>query len=132
MAEQRQAVAPTAGVGAPLDERWEYGYLYFVQTVAPAEGGRQPAAGPTVTVVADGAGHRCQVLTGRRLEVLNELGGQGWIVSDGLWSPERARWLAELVDGVDGVERMVGYWQSFMRRRVAVGGDGHGESAGGG
>ncbi|WFE20325.1 hypothetical protein O7621_20835 [Solwaraspora sp. WMMD937] len=129
MAEQRQAVAPTAGVGSALDERWEYGYLYFVQTVAPAEGGRQPAAGPTVTVVADGAGHRCQVLTRRRLEVLNELGGQGWIVSDGLWSPERARWLAELVDGV---ERMIGYWQSFMRRRVTVGGGGDGESAGDG
>lgn len=128
MVQDEQRSAPAAGVATPAGERWEYGYLYFVQTVGPSDGSGQPSAGPTVTVVADGAGHRCAVLAGRRLEVLNKLGGQGWVVSDGLWNPEQARWLAELVGGVEGVDRMVGYWQSFMRRRVMV--DGGGESAG--
>ena len=128
MAQDEQRSVLPAGVATPLGERWEYGYLYFVQTVGPSDGSGQSPAGPTVTVVADGAGHRCAVLAGRRLEVLNDLGGQGWVVSDGLWKPEQARWLAELVSGVEGVDRMVGYWQSFMRRRVAV--DGGGESAG--
>lgn len=117
-------------MGTPTAERWEYGYLYFVHTVAPAQGSSPPAAGPTVTVVADGAGHRCAVLAGRRLEVLNELGGEGWVVSDGLWNPEQVRWLAEVVGSVDGVDRMVGYWQSFMRRRVGDDGGGGGESSG--
>ncbi|WP_326553577.1 hypothetical protein [Micromonospora sp. NBC_01813] len=132
MAEDGHPVAPPAGVGTPTGERWEYGYLYFVQTLAPVDGSGQPSAGPTVTVVADGAGHRCAVLAGRRLEVLNELGGQGWLVSDGLWNPEQVRWLAEVVGAMDGVDRMVGYWQSFMRRRLLpVAADGGGESAGG-
>ncbi|MFY1700081.1 MULTISPECIES: hypothetical protein [unclassified Solwaraspora] len=129
--DDRQRLAPPAGVGTPTEERWEYGYLYFVHTVAPAQGSQPPVAGPTVTVVADGAGHRCAVLAGRRLEVLNELGGAGWVISDGLWNPEQVRWLAEAVGAVDGVDRMVGYWQSFMRRRVGGDPDGDGESPGG-
>ncbi|MDG4766117.1 hypothetical protein O7632_18700 [Solwaraspora sp. WMMD406] len=116
----------SSGQGASTTERWAYGYLYFVQTVGPADGERSPSAGPTVTVIADGAGHRCAVLTGRRLEVLDELGAQGWIVTDGLWNPEQVRWLAEVVGSVEGVDRMVGYWQSFMRRRVVDEGGGGG------
>lgn len=111
-------------------ERWEYGYLYFVQTVGKPQGSSVPA-GPTVTVVADGAGHRCAPLPGRRLEVLNELGAGGWLISDGLWNPERVRWLAEAAAGVDGVDRMAGYWQFFMRRRVvAEVAEGEGDGAG--
>ncbi|MFY1631856.1 hypothetical protein ACN27F_01020 [Solwaraspora sp. WMMB335] len=127
----QQPDLPAAGTEPSAGERWEYGYLYFVQTVGPAEASRPPPAGPTVTVVADGAGHRCAVLAGRRLEVLNGLGAQGWIVGDGWWNPEQARWLADLVGSMEGVERMVGYWQSFMRRRVVAGDGGAGESSGG-
>ncbi|SDY95044.1 hypothetical protein SAMN05444365_104280 [Micromonospora pattaloongensis] len=98
-------------------EKWEYGYLYFVQTTGkPDKEKRVTPYGPTVTVVADRGGHTCAPLKGRRLEVLNELGAAGWMISDGYWTSDHVRWLCELIKKVDGAERMVGYWQFFMRR----------------
>ncbi|PZM92524.1 MAG: hypothetical protein DIU79_11770 [Actinobacteria bacterium] len=98
-------------------DRWEYGYLYFVHTAGKPDNGVTPP-GPTVTIVADRAGHRCEPLRGRRLEVLNELGADGWMISDGYWTGDRVPWLSEAIKSVEGAERMLGYWQYFMRRRI--------------
>lgn len=98
-------------------DKWEYGYLYFVQTIGKPDKGVTPL-GPTVTVVADRGGHTCSPLKGRRLEVLNELGAAGWMISDGYWTSDHVRWLCDLIKSVEGAERMLGYWQFFMRRPV--------------
>ncbi|MEV1289175.1 hypothetical protein [Micromonospora sp. NPDC049679] len=99
-------------------DKWEYGYLYFVQTTGKPDKGVIPP-GPTVVVVADRSGHTCAPLKGRRLEVLNDLGAAGWMISDGYWTCQHVRWLCKAIKSVEGVESMTGYWQFFMRRPLA-------------
>src|SRR5437879_11432737 len=107
-------------------ERWEYGFVYFVSTQSeeqrrlrshPDRNQRKLEYG-LAAVVVDGAGIRSLAVPGK-VDLLNELGDQGWRVDNGLnLGGQMPNWLNEAVQSaVTGVDTG-GAVEHYMRRLV--------------
>lgn len=99
-------------------DRYEYGYLYVLVVIT-----NEPPSSEAF-VVATGHDTRAQPAN-TRLEVMNQLGAQGWLLEPGTYTSSvdpAPSWLSNLVkpaDNGNAIIRLSGI--HFMRRRVPDG-----------
>ena len=106
-------------------EQWEYGFVYFVSTQSedqrklhnhPDRAQRALEYG-LAAVVVDGHSIRSQAVPGK-VALLNELGGEGWQVENGLnLGGSLPNWLREAVHSAVSDAHAGGAIEHYMRRR---------------
>ncbi|MEV8514567.1 hypothetical protein [Dactylosporangium sp. NPDC051484] len=108
-----------------MNEKWEYGFVYFVSTQSEAQRklGNHPDRNQRVleyglaAVVVDGTSIRSQTVPGK-VALLNELGRQGWRVENGLnLDGSLPNWLREAVQSAVADAHPGGAIEHYMRRR---------------
>jgi hypothetical protein len=98
-----------------VNEKWEYGYLYFVSTVSEEQ--RQAREYGLAAVVVEGDRVRSQAVAGK-VALLNELGDEGWLVDNGASLAGRLpNWLCEAAQSAVQDAQASGAIEHYMRRR---------------
>lgn len=113
-------------------EQWEYGFVYFVSTQSdeqrelrnhPDRAQRALEYG-LAAVVVDGTSVRSQAVPGK-VDLLNELGEEGWRVENGLnLAGSLPNWLRDAVHSAVAGAHPGGAVEHYMRRR-RVGAEAH-------
>jgi len=95
-------------------QKWEYGYMWDVNAYMGDVGALK-----TFILVVDASGNRVLGGANYRLQGLNILGSQGWIITQGLYDGKQndAGWMIDLIKQNESSVRWIyPQFHHFMRR----------------